>query len=257
VFGRTPRLPADLSPKLEREERVIAWARAEDSAIVVTNRGLWLPGADGRLGWHEIHKAVWAEGELTVTGAVFTPPVGSAPTASAGEAIPDDTDARDTDTNDIDDTETETDTEAPDSDAPDADAGAVDAGAPDPDGGSDAYVGSDPEGAPIAAGLVPDAGPGYSLASDAAPIRIPIAEPGAVPRRVRERVTASVAFTSLYPVPGGGGARVVARRVSGRDGLTWSVRLEGGAAQNQDNPVVRAAVDQLVSAAKASISAVD
>ncbi len=197
MFGRTPKLPADLTPKLDREERVITWARADDAAIVVTNRGLWLPGADSRLGWHEIHKAAWAEGVLTVTGAIFTPGV---------------------------DSHTED-------------------------------VGTDPEGAPVASGLVP--ADGYTFATDAAPIRVRIPEPGPVPRRVRERVNASVGFTSLYPVPGGGAARVVARRVSGRDGLTWSVRLESGAEKNQDVPEVRAAVDQLVASAKASISAVD
>jgi hypothetical protein len=176
VFGRVPKLPAELRPKLERDERVIAWARAEESAIVVTNRGLWLPGADDRIGWHEIHKAAWADGVLTVTGAAFT---------------------------------------------------------------------TDEEHS------------GYALATDAAPIRVRLADPGAVPRRVRERVNSSVAYTSLYPVPGGGGARVVARRVSGRDGLTWSVRLEAGAARNGDHPDVRAALDQLVADAKASIAVTD
>jgi len=176
VFGRTPKLPADLTPKLERDERVITWARAGGTAIIVTNRGLWLPDVDTRVGWYEIHKAAWADGVLTVTGAVFT---------------------------------------------------------------------SD------------EAHAGYTMATDAAPTEIRIPEPGAVPRRVRERVNASVAFTSLYPVPGGGAARVVARRISGQDGLTWSVRLEGPATQNATHPDVQAAVDQLVADAKASIAVVD
>jgi hypothetical protein len=176
VFGRTPKLPADLTPKLDRDERVITWAKAEGAAIVVTNRGLWLPNVEARTGWHEIHKAAWADGVLTVTGAEFT---------------------------------------------------------------------------------TDDAHAGYAMATDATPTRIPIAVPGAVPRRVRERVNASVAFTSLYPVPGGGAARVVARRVSGQDGLTWSVRLEGPATKNASHPDVQAAVDQLVSDAKASIAVVD
>ena len=38
---------------------------AGDGAVVVTTRGLWLPGRD-RLGWHEIHKATWAGPRLTV-----------------------------------------------------------------------------------------------------------------------------------------------------------------------------------------------
>jgi hypothetical protein len=157
---------------LERDERVLAWAHAGDAAVVVTNRGLWLPGA-ARLGWHEIQKAAWADGVLTITGASATP--------------------------------------------------AAD----------------------------------YSVATDAAPVSVQLTSPGMVPRRVRERVNASVAYTSLYPVPGGGSARVVARRVSGRDGLTWSVRFEGAATRNQEDPAVRAAVDQFVTSAKASIAIVD
>jgi len=210
VFGRKPKLSAKLTPALDRNERVLAWARArgsEDAVVVVTNYGLWLPGREAqpgaeappgpeeqpgaeslpgpeeqpgpaaqsgpatRLGWHEIHKAAWAEGTLTVTGSSATP------------------------------------------------------------------------------------GADYSIAADVQPLAVRIDDPGAVPRRVRERVNASVAFTSAYPVPGGGSARVVARRVAGRDGLAWSVRFEGAAAKNQDDPAVRAVVDQSVADAKASILA--
>lgn len=171
VFGRTPKLPRELAPTLEREERVITWARTDEGAVVVTNRGLWLPGERGRLPWHEIHKATWAESILTLTGSAA-------------------------------------------------------------DDASD-----------------------YAFAHDVEPIRVRLSEPGAVPRRVRERVLASVAYSTLYPVPGGGSARVVARRVSGRDGLNWSVRLEGAAASRTEDPAVKAAVDQFVAASKASIDA--
>ena len=34
-------------------------------AVVVTTRGLFLPGRE-RLGWHQIHKASWANPKLTV-----------------------------------------------------------------------------------------------------------------------------------------------------------------------------------------------
>lgn len=52
---------------LDRDERVLTWARAvADSVVVVTTRGVWLPGRS-RLGWHEIHKAAWAGSRLTVT----------------------------------------------------------------------------------------------------------------------------------------------------------------------------------------------
>ncbi len=175
MFGRTSRLPSDLAPTLERDERVITWARAEDGgAVVVTNRGLWLPGVNVRIGWHEIHKAAWADGTLTVIGST-----------------------------------------------------------------------ADPR-------------PEYALAVDAPPTSVRLKEPGAVPRRVRERVNNSVAFTSVYPVAGGGSARVVARRVSGQDGLRWSVRLEGGSAANYEaDPLVREMVDELVASAKASILATE
>lgn len=72
IFRRR-KLPAELRPALEPEERVVAWARAgEDGAVVATNRGLFLPGRDGRLGWHEIHKAVWGGRQLAVTPAEVT-----------------------------------------------------------------------------------------------------------------------------------------------------------------------------------------
>jgi hypothetical protein len=69
VFGRRRKPPANVRPALERNERVLAWARTADEpagAVVVTNLGLWLPGRDGRLGWHQIHKATWAGSRLTV-----------------------------------------------------------------------------------------------------------------------------------------------------------------------------------------------
>ena len=87
MFGRTPKLPADLTPKLDREERVITWAPAEGSAIVVTNRGLWLPGADARLHAgrnflggpavraisyqyvHEMYCNIYRRGEAPVSGS--------------------------------------------------------------------------------------------------------------------------------------------------------------------------------------------
>ena len=69
LFRRRPKLPADRRPALAREERVLAWAiTAAGQTVVVTNRGLWLPGLN-RLGWHEIHKAVWSDQELRVTPA--------------------------------------------------------------------------------------------------------------------------------------------------------------------------------------------
>lgn len=69
LFNRRRRLPADRRPRLEADERLLAWAEAaEQQVVAVTNRGLWLPGQP-RLGWHEVHKAVWSGRELRITAA--------------------------------------------------------------------------------------------------------------------------------------------------------------------------------------------
>jgi hypothetical protein len=73
VFGLKRKLPVAARPRLERDERVSAWAsivdRSASDAVVVTTHGLFLPGHE-RLGWHEIHKATWAGSRLTVVPAV-------------------------------------------------------------------------------------------------------------------------------------------------------------------------------------------
>jgi len=67
---RRHKLSADRTPALDRDERVIAWADTDsDSVVVATNRGLWLPGEEERLGWHEVHKATWSPPTLTVIPA--------------------------------------------------------------------------------------------------------------------------------------------------------------------------------------------
>jgi hypothetical protein len=172
VFWRKPKLPASKQPELEGGERVVAWSPAGEEAVVVTNRGLFLPGRP-RLRWHEIHKATWSDGVLRIVPA----------TGPAGE---------------------------------------------------------------------PDPGADYAVVTDATPVTIALRVPGDVPKRVRERVTASVAYTSKHPLPGGGAARVVGRRVSGRDGLSWFVRFEG--AVDPADPEVAEATATLVAAARASIS---
>lgn len=172
MWFRRPKLPASKTPRLETGERVVAWTPHGSDAVVVTNRGLFIPGRD-RLRWHEIHKATWRDGTLTLVPAAMT----------------------------------------------------------------------------IANG------DGYSVVEDLPAVSVTLALPGDVPKRVRERVTGSVAYTSHHPLPTGGAARVVARRVSGRDGLTWSVRFEGGV--DHDDPAVREVTADLVAAAKASISQPD
>lgn len=147
LFRRRPKLPAADRPALDPEERVLSWARtASDGVLVVTNRGLWLPGGELRLGWHEVHKAVWSGQELTITPA---------------EVVAE----RD----------------------------------------------------------------GYAVVADRPVRSYRLPDPGDVPHQVRARVTRSVAYTAHHRLPGGG-VRVVARRVSGVDGLTWTVRYDPGTA---------------------------
>jgi hypothetical protein len=67
---RRRRLPASARPPLGAEERVVAWALApQERAVVITNLGVWLPGARARVGWHEIHKATWSGRQLGLTGS--------------------------------------------------------------------------------------------------------------------------------------------------------------------------------------------
>jgi hypothetical protein len=143
LFSRH-KLPSGRLPALDRDERVIAWADAgSDTVVIATNLGLWLPGKEERLGWHEVHKATWSAPTLTVT-----------PAERVGE------------------------------------------------------------------------GDGYQVMADLPEVALTLDEPDEVPLRVRERVTRSVAHTAHHALPGGGGVRVVARRVPRVDGVTWHVRYD-------------------------------
>jgi hypothetical protein len=95
--------------------------------------------------------------------------------------------------------------------------------------------------------------PGYAVQVDAPMVAYPLADPGDLPDQVRTRVTRSVSWTTHHPLPGGGGVRVVGRRISGVDGLRWAVRYDAGTAADAAD-VVRA-TDDLVSAARATVAA--
>ena len=86
------------------------------------------------------------------------------------------------------------------------------------------------------------------------PRRWRLVEPRGLPPVVRARVTRSVAFSEHYPLEPGGAARVVARRVPGRDGLSWQVRYDRGT--DRDSPYVQAQVAQLVVQAQRGFPAV-
>lgn len=69
---RARRPPPEVLEVLEPGERVVSWAPTRDGRVVAaTTLGLWLPGDGGlaRLGWHDVHKATWEDGSLTVVGS--------------------------------------------------------------------------------------------------------------------------------------------------------------------------------------------
>lgn len=69
---------------------------------------------------------------------------------------------------------------------------------------------------------------GYAVMADLPPIVHQLLDPNDVPDQVRTRVSRSVAYTAHHQLPDGGGLRVVARRVSGVNGLRWTVRYDPG-----------------------------
>jgi hypothetical protein len=68
---------------------------------------------------------------------------------------------------------------------------------------------------------------------DGAPRRYEVTEPFGLPEEVRSRVTRSVAYSAHHRV-GDGGVRIVARRVPGRDGLSWAVRYDPGTSRDPE-----------------------
>ena len=88
---------------------------------------------------------------------------------------------------------------------------------------------------------------GYAVLIDAPVMPYLLLEPGELPDQVRARVTRSVAYTAHYPLPVGG-VRVVGRRISGVDGLSWAVRYDSGTPVDLEQVVQ--VTDQLVGAAR-------
>ncbi|WP_345629370.1 hypothetical protein [Rugosimonospora acidiphila] len=101
----------------------------------------------------------------------------------------------------------------------------------------------------VTAARVAGEGPGYEIVEDLPSVEFPLAQPGQLPAEVRARVTRSVGPSTHHPLPDGGGARVVARRVPGRNGLYWTVRYDDGV--DPDDPAVREVTEQLVAQARA------
>ena len=88
---------------------------------------------------------------------------------------------------------------------------------------------------------------GYAVLVDAPVVAYLLLDPGELPDQVRTRVTRSVAYTAHYPLPVGG-VRVVGRRISGKDGLSWAVRYDSGTPVDLEQ--VQAVTDELVAAAR-------
>jgi hypothetical protein len=88
---------------------------------------------------------------------------------------------------------------------------------------------------------------GYAVLVDAPVLAHLLLDPGELPDQVRSRVTRSVAYTAHHALPAGG-VRVVGRRVSGRDGLSWAVRYDAGTPV-EEAPIVQV-TDDLVAAAR-------
>ncbi|GLI01116.1 hypothetical protein [Phytohabitans aurantiacus] len=98
----------------------------------------------------------------------------------------------------------------------------------------------------VTAATVVEEQEGYTVVADRLPLSYLLLDPGELPHQVRARVTKSVAYTEHHALPDGGGVRVVARRVSGVDGLTWTARYD------PDTPPAPEAVADLVTAARAA-----
>ncbi|MEV0716977.1 hypothetical protein [Asanoa sp. NPDC050611] len=95
---------------------------------------------------------------------------------------------------------------------------------------------------------------GYQVLADAPAQTVLLVEPREIPEQVRARVTGSVSYTAHHVVAGGG-VRVVARKVRGRDGLAWSVRYDPGT--ETSTPDVVAATGALVAEAQAATTPKD
>lgn len=95
---------------------------------------------------------------------------------------------------------------------------------------------------------------GYTVLVDGPVVSFLLLEPGELPDQVRARVTRSVAYTSYHSLPEGA-VRVVGRRVSGRDGLSWAVRYDSGTPVEAGEVVE--ATDELVGAARSATEAAD
>jgi hypothetical protein len=83
------------------------------------------------------------------------------------------------------------------------------------------------------------------------PVTLQIEQPRDLPPTIRKRVETSVVRSEVVILPGGA-VRLVARRVTGRDGVSWWARLEAG---TSDTPDVRADVEDVLGQLRARSAA--
>ncbi|UQX87475.1 hypothetical protein M6D93_14355 [Jatrophihabitans telluris] len=88
---------------------------------------------------------------------------------------------------------------------------------------------------------------------DRPPVLIRFTEPRNLPAVVRTRVENSIVRSEQVPVPGGTG-RVVARRVPGRDGISWTARRDTGTPDGPGTHAVLAEYRRRAEATSAELS---
>jgi hypothetical protein len=81
--------------------------------------------------------------------------------------------------------------------------------------------------------------------------RLELADEGDLPEVVRNRVTASVAWSSHARLSPRGGVRVVGRRRAGRETLDWQLVYDPGT--DLADPLVRAQAEELLEGARRTI----
>jgi hypothetical protein len=92
---------------------------------------------------------------------------------------------------------------------------------------------------------------GYTVLVDGPAMTFLLLEPGELPDQVRSRVTRSVAYTTHHELEQGA-VRVVGRRVSGQNGLSWAVRYDSGTPVDHESVIT--ATGELVDAARNSVA---
>lgn len=65
---RGSQAPPDAMARLDREERVLAWAASPAGTVLATPAGLWVPDRD-RISWHLVTHVVWNGVVMTLTVA--------------------------------------------------------------------------------------------------------------------------------------------------------------------------------------------